>query len=291
MTDIDPRVQRLVNKIDKLPTLPIAATKIVQIVNDPKTTARDVNQVISTDQALAAKVLKLVNSAYYGLANKVSSITQAVVILGFNTIKSLALSASVLDTFSQAEVSSFSREDFWRHSLGVAVGGKLISQLTKVPQKQQEEYFIGGLLHDMGKIVFDQYLHEEFAEAAQLAKDTGCTFANAEQEVLGITHAEIGRMIAEKWNLPVNLMESIAYHHEPAKSKEANHQTVAIHFSDILCKSKQIGFSGDYEITGLDEAAVEKLNIPAAQLEKLIAEDIDREFENASIFLSVATGS
>lgn len=284
------KLQRLVTKIDKLPTLPIAATKIIQIVNNPNATARDVNQVISTDQALAAKVLKLVNSAYYGLANKVSSITQAVVILGFNTIKSLALSASVLDTFSAAELSSFKREEFWRHSLGVAVTAKLVAQVTRVPEKQQEEYFIGGLLHDMGKVVFDQYLHDEFAEAAQLAKDTGIAFIQAEQEVLQVTHPEIGMLLAERWNLPPNLREAIGYHHQPNVAKEAKNQVVVTHFANILIKSKQIGYSGDYDITGLDEEAVAGLNIPSDQLEKMLTTEIDKELSNATVFLHVATG-
>ncbi len=287
---MDPRIQRLVAKIDKLPTLPVAATKIVQVVNNPNTTARDVNQLISTDQALAAKVLKLVNSAYYGLSNKVASITQAVVILGFNTIKSLALSASVLDSFSSAELSTFKREEFWKHSLGVGVGAKLIANLIKVPAKDQEEFFLAGLLHDMGKVVMDQYLHEEFSEVVGLTKDTGCAFLQAEREVLGgLTHADIGKLLAEKWNLPANLQEAIAFHHDPLQAKEGPH-TVAVHFADILCKSKHIGFSGDYEISGISEQAVDSLKIPPEALEKLIAEDIDREFRNATIFLNMATG-
>lgn len=287
---MDPRIQRLVAKIDKLPTLPVAATKIVQVVNNPNTTARDVNQLISTDQALAAKVLKLVNSAYYGLSNKVASITQAVVILGFNTIKSLALSASVLDSFSSAELSTFKREEFWKHSLEIGVGAKLIANLIKVPTKDQEEFFLAGLLHDMGKVVMDQYLHEEFSEVVGLTKDTGCAFLQAEREVLGgLTHADIGKLLAEKWNLPGNLQEAIAFHHDPLQAKNGPH-TVAVHFADILCKSKHIGFSGDYEITGINEQAVDSLKIPPEALEKLIAEDIDREFKNATVFLNMATG-
>ncbi|HNW92045.1 MAG TPA: HDOD domain-containing protein [bacterium] len=288
---MDPRIQRLVAKIDKLPTLPVAATKIVQVVNNPNTTARDVNQLISTDQALAAKVLKLVNSAYYGLSNKVASITQAVVILGFNTIKSLALSASVLDSFSAAELGSFKRDEFWKHSLGVGVGAKLIAGLCRVPPKDQEEFFLAGLLHDMGKVVMDQYLHEEFSEVVGLTKDTGCSFLQAEREVLGgISHADIGKLLAEKWNLPANLQDAIAFHHDPLQAKDGATQTVAVHFANILCKSKHIGYSGDYEISGLNEQAVESLKIPPAALEKLIAEDIDREFKNATIFLNMATG-
>ncbi|HPN29610.1 MAG TPA: HDOD domain-containing protein [bacterium] len=284
---MDDSIKRVLDKIEKIPTLPTTITNILLVLNNPNSSAEDVNKAISSDVSLSTKVLKLVNSSYYGLSKKVTSITQAIVILGFNTIKSLAFSASVMDLFSRSENPKFKRVDFWDHCFAVALIAKLISRHVQISVKEQESYFLAGLLHDIGKVVMDQYLHEDFDSVLEIREIENIPIIEAERRILGITHAEIGRKVAERWKFPEVMVESIRFHHDPNLSTNMPQLSAIVYLSDFLCKAKRIGNSGDYYINNFQEQYVVKYRITPDLIKTLIVSEIDKELSKAKSLFQI----
>jgi len=278
------QLKKIVEKIQKLPTLPVVVTQVMRMVEDSATTAADINRIISNDPSLSSKILKLVNSAFYGFPRRISTVTQAIVILGFNTVKSLALSASVFDVF-KGKGSSFDRTAFWQHSIAVGVCSQIISK--KVHYSKPEESFIAGILHDIGKIALDQYAHEDFEEVLKTAESTNCSVIEAERKVLGATHAQVGRWMALKWNFPDNLLEPIAFHHSPQSAKTSPELASMVHLSDILVKTMGIGSGGDNTVPALDPAAWRLLQLEKKDLENIM-EELKNSIDKASAFLALA---
>lgn len=263
-----------IERITTLPTLPQVVTKIIAMVESPETSIADVGRVIAKDQVLSARVLKLVNSAFYGFSRPVATITQAMVLLGFNVIKGLAMSASVFDFFQQGEGDGRDRKPLWDHSIGTARIAGVLAQ--KVKLHEPEEAVVAGLLHDLGKIVLCAHLPEEFAAITELAKKHNLLMLDAEKQILGATHAEIGRWLLDGWKLPAKLVEPIALHHAPHLSREAPLTTAIVHLADILCIAAGIGDSGDAVIPPLSRAAWDLLGLTMGQVDEALR-DIDEQ--------------
>jgi putative nucleotidyltransferase with HDIG domain len=268
-----------IEQINTLPTLPQIVSKIAAMVESPRTSVADVGRVISKDQVLTARVLKLVNSAFYGFAGRVSSITHAMVLLGFNAVKGLVLSAAVFDLFQQEERDGLDRKRLWEHSIGTARVSGLLAQKAKL--QEPEEAVVAGLLHDLGKIVLCAHLPDEFASIVDLAKSQHLRMAEAELQVLGVTHAEIGRWLLERWKLPPKLIEPVALHHTPHLAREAPLTTAVVHLANILCTAVGIGDSGDQKISPLSTAAWNLLGITMDQVEEALGELDEHEILTA----------
>lgn len=235
-------VKGLVQKITDLPALPTMLATLNRLMADPRTSADTLGKALSTDPALVSKVLKLVNSAFYGFPGRIGTISQAVIILGFSSIRNLVLTTSIMQMFgTKGQKQGFDVEAFWRHSLQTAA---LARQLAlEKGQAYIEEAFIGGLLHDMGRMVLSQKLPDEFEKIMNAAAKTGVRLRQAEQVILGTTHSEVGSWLAQKWNLPAPLIDVIQFHHAPqsAPSREApngkesaDHLVELVHVSDEL---------------------------------------------------------
>ena len=191
----------VVDRIEELPTLPQVAAKIMRLIDDPASSAQDIHKVMSRDTALAGKMLKLVNSAFYGLPHKVSNLNQAIVLLGFNTIKSLALSVSVFGVFGKGRgARSFDRERYWRHSVGSACIYRVLAR--KVKMVDPETAFVAGLLHDIGKLVLDQYAAPELGQVIDEAEKRKCAFVEAERALFGTDHSAVGGWLVDRWGFP-----------------------------------------------------------------------------------------
>lgn len=277
-------LKKVIDKIQKLPTLPLVVQNIMRMVENPRTTAKDINRVISTDPALASKVLRLVNSAFYGFPRRISTVTDAIIILGFNTVRSLALSASIFDVF-RGESLFFDRNAFWQHSVAVGVCGQLLAK--RLRYAKAEEVMIAGILHDIGKIALDQFAHEEFNNVFGYVREKEVSFLAAERAVLGCDHGIIGKWMANQWNFPPSLLEPIAYHHTPQKSQEVMSITAMIHLSDIIVKSQNIGFSGDSIVPKLDNRTWNELGLNKSDVQKVI-DELQNEVKKADIFLLLA---
>ncbi len=212
-------------------------------INNPSTSAEELNNLIRMDQGLASKVLRIVNSAYYGLPKKVSTITQAVMILGFNTVRNLVMGVSALNAFSGKSIPyGLYREKFWEHSVAVAVTAQTIAKKRMLQMKSAaEEAFIGGLLHDIGTLFLDCYFPVQYAVVMAYADKEEKHCCVAEQLILGLDHAYVGRNIAEKWCFPPHLVTMIGSHHLANVSQEFKEWAWLIHAAD--CIAWEIGYA------------------------------------------------
>ena len=203
-----------VEKVSNLPTLPGIVTHIAEMVDSPETTGRQLGREIAKDQVISAKVLKLVNSGFYGFSEPISTIQHAVTLLGFNTVKSLVLSSTVLDLMKD------SLPGLWEHSLACARTCSIIA--GHIELDEQEEISTAGLLHDLGKVILRQTMEREFRRIANYVDRADMLFYQAEEKVLGVNHGEMGGWLLEKWALPTKLVEPIvSSSREPAVATPA----------------------------------------------------------------------
>ena len=281
------RLRQVTEKVIGLPTLPTVVAQLIALIDDPKSSARPVAQLISTDQALTAKILKVANSAFYGFPREIATVQLAIVVLGFEQVKNLSLSVAVLRRFSSGnEHRLFDRQRFWDHAIACGVAGRMLAR--KVHPRFEGEAFVAGVLHDIGKLILIEYFFDEFSEALELAETEELTIVEAEEQVLGVTHSDIGGWLAEKWNLPPSLVSAIAYHHRPEEMEEPDELVHFIHLANALVRQHQIGTSGDSHPPTLvpDVAARFKPN-PEMTNEKLLdhlSGGLEAELEKAQIF-------
>ena len=225
-------ITKLIGKIDELPSLPEILNVISSIADDPNSTASDLAEIISADAALSGRVLKLANSAAFGFSRTISSLKHAIALLGFRKIRTLALSACVLERMS--DCAGFNMAAYRKHSLACAILSRLISRHMK--SSADEIAFSAGLLHDMGKAGIAMTMPEKREQLSSLQTTGGMTDAEAEEEVLGIGHAEVGFLLGEHWLLPEEITQAIRYHHSPDLAQEPDGYSRIIHLSDFFCK-------------------------------------------------------
>ncbi len=232
-----------IRRIDKLITLPTVIQQVLEVANDAGSSAHELAGVIKNDQTLTARILKIVNSAYYGFYRKIGNLDQAIVILGFEEIKNLTLAACLMQTFEGEGDDLFNLKAFWTHALGSAYVAKAIIKVK--PVMNPEDAFVHGLLHDIGKVAFNQYFGERFRKSVALAHEQKRPLHDVSNELWGIEHAEIGGIIAETWKLPKGLVNAITLHHTPVV---AGRHEVGVHLAGLanfFCHRNNVGDSGN----------------------------------------------
>lgn len=238
MTTLPPKAhyRSLIERMDELPALPTIVTRLIEVINSPDSSADDAAQLIEKDPALTGKMIRLANSAFYGMPRSISSVNSAVVVLGFNTIRSLVLSASLMKMFPPTSVGGvFDGRRFWLHSITTALGAKaIIRQLMNVKMMDPESAFCAGILHDIGKLVFKHLMPKEYAGVCTLAVAQNIPLLAAEKQLLGVDHAELGSIIADKWALPLDLENALVFHHAPMGAGRATDLLSAVHLADAL---------------------------------------------------------
>ncbi|WP_018962641.1 HDOD domain-containing protein [Coprothermobacter platensis] len=234
-----PSLPELIDQVDTVLPVPSVAMQVVKLLDQPDSNVRDVADVLAQDQGLTANVLKLANSAYYGMPRRVSLPVEAVALLGFKTVRSIVWS-SVMEVLYNKPLVGYKLESgaLWEHSLAAAVIGKYLANSFKL--KDPESFYVSGLLHDVGKLVLNIYLPVEFGKVIGLVEH-GKTFSEAEKEVLGYDHAEIGGLICDKWHLPENIVDGVRYHHSPQEGSESARIT---HLSNAMALMMGYGSMG-----------------------------------------------
>lgn len=288
MTLDSAKLRATIEAITDLPTLPTVVARISSQIGNPATNAADIGKLIEQDQALTSKVLRLVNSAYYGFPKQIKSIQHAVVILGFNKVKTVVITASVFDLLKQRDPKRLDLKRFWQHSLGAAIASKVVAESFGVGHSA-DDAFIGGLLHDVGKIVLDQYQPTIYGPVVRYAQEKGILLLESEKEVMGLTHAGVGEWIMEKWRLPPTIVNMVRYHHTPVRAVERREMVAAVHIGDILTRALGIGSGGDNRIPVIDPTVASNHMIDANYLERIINK-ITVELGKADEFFALISG-
>jgi len=285
------KINKILENVDSLPTLPTIANQIIQCTNDKNSSSTQISKLVSQDQSLTMKVLKIVNSPFYGFPRKITTINHAVVILGAYEIQTLVVGASIVKAFSRSKNNSiFNREKFWVHSIGCGVASKMLARVFQY--RISGEAFVAGLIHDIGKIILDQYLNTDFEKVLKEARDKKVSLFKAEKDILGTTHTELGKTLGEKWELPSHLIEVIHNHHDPFNSSKDRDIVSLVYFANILCRMGQVGMAGgdgyvpkiDDKVWGLLKSKKPDLN--DSYIDKFIY-DLKSEMEQTQGLLSV----
>lgn len=257
-------IRRRLREIQSLPTLPPIAAKLNKMVEDEDITANQLGNVIERDQVLTSKLLKMVNSSFYGFPQRISTVANAIVLLGINVIKTLIVTSSIFEMMQSSDVG------LWEHSLGCATIASLIAK--KKGLKNPEEVSTAALLHDLGKVVVRAELPSEYDALLALVEQKGISVREAEEELLGVSHSEIGGWLVHQWNLPDRLVLPITWHHRPEEAPDHRDVTAILHFSDILVRAVGFGFGGDMWVPPLNQDAWKRIKLSKSEMKELLVE-------------------
>lgn len=286
---IDSKVKQAVSNIRNLPTPPIVFHQIQKVINDPKVSAGQIAAILSEDPAMSVKVLKLTNSAFYGLSREVESVKQAVVVVGMEAIKNLVLSASVIDMFKGKDYDQEFQEQFWRHSLATAFCSRIIARRLKTRGMiDPDSGFSGGLLHDIGKIIVACYLPEQYkAYAAARATEKEATDFDLEAKTIGFTHNQVGSLLAVQWKLPQKLNDAITWHHEPESAPNQDAICYLVNIANYVSKKTFYDDDDAGRVGELSPHVREHMQVDDGQIE-LFCELLREEYVKAETFMQMA---
>ena len=273
------KISKIIGLVDQseISSIQNVVSGVIDVINDPHSSAKDLKDIIEIDPPLTAKVLKVANSAYYYSLNKISEIQHAVIWIGFDVVKEIALSQKVCEVFEQDEtVSGYSGRSLWKHSIAVALLGKMICR--REFGERGENAYAAGLLHDIGIIVENQFLENEFIAVLHKTEHEKINLSKAESEVLGYTHTDIGKMLTEHWSFPEELVVAIGNHHNPDKAPEEFSKFAStLYIADYLCQERGIGYSdAPYFDPGVFRGCLKRLDIKEYALD-LIVKDMEQE--------------
>ena len=261
--------KKIINKVKDLPPMPKVLFKAREVMSDPKSGFKEIAKVIETDQAIAARILKVANSAYYGLSGMVNSIHQASVVLGYQTLEqviTMVSSSSLLG--KQLKGYGLSAGILWRHSLAVAVGSRLIA--TKRAPSLEGDAFSVGLIHDVGKLALDPHIVQKKEEFKEFLKNQNPSFLEAERHILGFDHTEVAFDLCQKWKLPDTHAKAMRFHHAPDLCD--NQLAHIVHMANFLAKQCGLGTGPAFDQEPLNDTAMDSLNLKPEDMESIAAE-------------------
>ena len=265
-----PTIEQVVAGTPDLPVMPAAVMKVIQLTGSPDATAALVGEALGVDQALAARVLKLANSAYYGLHRSVASLKEAVVILGFSSIRNMAMLASASPWLKKPLPGyELPPNALILHSLGVATGAKMLAKLAHKPEIA-DQAFIGGLLCDIGKIALSRFLTDKVATMVSLGQQAGMTFNEVESRVMGFDHCEVGAYMADSWKLPENVVMAIRYHHDPNSAPDHKELCDCVHIANFLTITCGFGMGGDGLCYEFCPESLQRLGLESEDLDRIV---------------------
>ena len=267
-----PSIESIVAKTGDLPPIPATAIKALEMTNDPQVSVRDVQTVLAQDQALTARILRISNSSMYGLRREISTVSHAVAILGLDTTRSILAAACVQQVFQSgmARARDLGTKLLSDHSWGAALCSRVIARTVRYPA--QEEAFLAGLMHDIGKPVLLKNLPDRYMPIINDVYRGEATFHEAELVVLGFSHAQVGSILAEKWNFPPQLAEAIGFHHDPVSAPKYGQLAAITSLANKIMTSLGIGFERDSELVVHEQPAATFLRLDAAAVQNILTE-------------------
>jgi putative nucleotidyltransferase with HDIG domain len=270
-------IRSKIERLDGIPTIPQVERQLLPMIESDRLSFKDLGEMISRGQAVTARLLKMVNSPVYGFPGRISSVPQALILLGLHVVKGVLLGVSVFEIMERAMVG------LWNHSLFTALVAREIA--VKKGLSEPEEVMTSALLHDIGKVALKVNFTAEYNRALALSQERDLLIKDAEEEVFSLSHSMAGGWLTRKWNFPITLSEPIAYHHKPALTKHAPLHTAIVHMADILVRARGIGFGGDDLVPPLDAAVWRDLFLFESDVRDILQTVEDMSHDSMSVSL------
>lgn len=269
---IQQQIEAIMRDIDRLPSLPEVAGKVINMVNDPDVSFKDVAREISANQAMTANILKLCNSAYFSKGKEVTSIDRAIVTLGLKEVKDIVMLVAAKPVLDKEAVGyDLAKGELWRQGLAVATMSRDIA-LAKKRKDIADIVFTGGIIHNLGKVVIAFFVHQAFSQIIDLAQSRGIPFHQAEKEIMGYNHQEVGERILEKWNFPPVLRSIVRHYQDPSGApKEHQLETSIVHIASAICLMGGVGIGNDGLYYEIHDAAITRVGLTQNDLETLFS--------------------
>jgi putative nucleotidyltransferase with HDIG domain len=258
------KLRSQIEKIENLPTIPLVLRNLLNFIENPNVSLNEIGNFILNDPVLTSRILKMVNSPIYGFPGRISTVSQALILLGLNVVKGMLLGVSVFDAMQKTMVG------LWEHSVGCAITARIISKKKEL--RYFEEISVAALLHDIGKVVLALKFSDRYKRIISNAKKRGIFIFDAEKDYFSVNHAAVGAWLVEKWKFPRILVEVIEYHHKPHLSKNVPVQTAIVHLSDILVRAKGFGFAGDNFVPAINPFVLEVLSLTETDIKEMFDE-------------------
>jgi len=272
-------------KIDDLPTLPVVMTKLSDTIADPDCCAKNIVDILNNDPAIASKILKTVNSPLFSVTKRtIDNLQHAIVHLGFKEVQNIALSTAIIQMFKNSKGKLFDMKEFWKHSMFTSLVAIEIGKKLPELKLKSDELHLSGLLHGIGKIILDSHFSEDFEKSMSLALHGNLPLYQAEEIVMGISHCELGYMVALNWNLPAAAVNTIRFYHTPSEAPE-EYQAVAqvINIADYIVSTQDFGINGETTTPNLNKSVWDSLGLTA----EAVQEVIESVKENENVLSSI----
>ncbi len=252
-------LERLVEETSTVYSLPLFYERLNEAINHPRSSIDDISKIITEDQGLTARLLRLANSPMFGCYARVDSITKAVTIIGTQQLRDLALAASVMGVFKGIPEDLLNMASYWRHCIACGIIARSLAVYRR--ESNVERLFVAGMLHDVGQVVLAAARPEVSRELLEAQRDTGRFYLELERERLGFDHADLGGALLKKWKIPASIGEPVACHHNPGSAEQFHLETALIHLADIICQAMELGQGAERGVPPLDEPAWEQLGL------------------------------
>lgn len=283
--DRDIQIQSIAERMESLPTLPSVCVRVNDLMANPNTSAAEIGAVVAHDQIVAARLLSVVNSSFYGFRHRINSVTRAMTMIGFRGLRDLMLALGALPALrTHSRHKEFDDTSFWSHAVGVAAGARATALMLRLPNP--EEAFTAGLLHDLGKVAQYQFMTDDFMRLIEKAHSENEPIHRLELDRLRFCHADVGQLLARRWNFPDSLVEAITYHHHPGRAPRYAREAAMVHLADIIARAKALGDTYDARVPPVDMEAWKVLGLRKEQLPQLMAQS-EIEFEKGKSFMAV----
>lgn len=273
----------LIARSNELPSLPTIYFDLKEAISDPRSTTSTIGRIISNDQGLAARLMRLANSSFYGFPTSVDNIGDAITLIGLQQTRDLALATFVIDAFKDVSIELISVKDFWKHSIACGICSRLLAMERR--EHKTEKFFLIGLLHDVGRLLMLVRTPKEVTELIHRCRESNELEYRVEREIFGCDHAELGGRVLKKWQLPQGICEAVHCHHQPTIAQIAQIETAVVHVADIIVHALTIGSSGSAVAPPLSTDAWNRLGIKPSAL-PLLVEELDRQMLDVSRILT-----
>ena len=267
---------RLVRGVKELQSLPEIYVRVNEVIERPTASASDIGSIVGEDPGLSSRLLRLVNSAYFGFPGKIDTLTWAVSLIGTTQLRDLALATCVIQAFEGVNPDLVDMKSFWRHSLACGVTARVLATLRR--EDNVERFFVGGLLHDVGSVILYLQAPKKSQRALERVSDNGMLLSQAERQVVGFDHASAGGELLKMWRLPAILQEMVSNHHTPHFSRRFPREVATVHVAEAIADALEVGTNGEVNVSPVRPDAWEQLNLPPCSMPKIL-HDIDIQFE------------